>query len=437
MRHLGFALSHGRGVPADVAEAVKYYQMAAEQGYAPAQSNLGAMYLKGRGVTLDPFAAVRWVRLAADQGYGPAEKLLGDFYAQGIGVTADGAEAVKLFLRASVKDLADAQNSLGIHYATGNGVEKDLVRAFMWFSVAASKGHLDADNNKDRVPLDVNTEVVMLITAAAADQVDAQRDLAIRLHGGNGIEQDTEAARFWLHKAAESGDICSQAAYALQLKRSDDPEVEIERVRWLSLAAEQGDDRALFNLGLKQIIGEGTAANAESGAANLLRASLAGFEEARAAIDQFKKGCPEELWQSIIARVKWPYLMFILGPLAEGHLDGIRVSQENDDGSDDAVWLNYDREAAIAIFLGSKKREDAPLLDAAFGEKVAVKQIDVGRAYVDGKTYGAITINLRNIESADGLPVYWKPSKEGLDLATRFIGNFEARTWVRWTYVSY
>ena len=58
-----------RGVPQDDAEAVKWYRLAAEQGYAEAQSNLGVMYNNGRGVPQDDAEAVKWYRLAAEQGY--------------------------------------------------------------------------------------------------------------------------------------------------------------------------------------------------------------------------------------------------------------------------------------------------------------------------------------------------------------------------------
>lgn len=34
----------GEGVPQDYVEAVKWFRMAAEQGYAGAQHNLGVMY---------------------------------------------------------------------------------------------------------------------------------------------------------------------------------------------------------------------------------------------------------------------------------------------------------------------------------------------------------------------------------------------------------
>ena len=41
---------HGMGVDQDCQEAVRLYTLAAAQGHASAQCNLGAMYTSGRGV---------------------------------------------------------------------------------------------------------------------------------------------------------------------------------------------------------------------------------------------------------------------------------------------------------------------------------------------------------------------------------------------------
>ena len=59
----------GRGVPQNYAEAVKWYRLAAEQGYASAQNNLGVMYNDGRGVPQNGVMAYVWESLAAAQGY--------------------------------------------------------------------------------------------------------------------------------------------------------------------------------------------------------------------------------------------------------------------------------------------------------------------------------------------------------------------------------
>ncbi len=57
----------GRGVPRDYAEALRLYQLAAEQGHAVAQCNLGVMYSSGRGVPQDYVQAHMWFNLAASR----------------------------------------------------------------------------------------------------------------------------------------------------------------------------------------------------------------------------------------------------------------------------------------------------------------------------------------------------------------------------------
>ena len=58
----------GQGVAQDYAEAVKWYRKAADQGFAPAQFNLGLMYAQGLGVAQDKSFAHMWLSLAAAQG---------------------------------------------------------------------------------------------------------------------------------------------------------------------------------------------------------------------------------------------------------------------------------------------------------------------------------------------------------------------------------
>ena len=55
----------GRGVPQDDAEAVKWYRLAAAQGSALGQYNLGVRYYNGEGVPQDYVQAYKWFNLAA------------------------------------------------------------------------------------------------------------------------------------------------------------------------------------------------------------------------------------------------------------------------------------------------------------------------------------------------------------------------------------
>ena len=47
--------------------SVEWYRLAAEQGHAEAQFQLGAAYLLGRGVPEDPIQAHKWLNLAASR----------------------------------------------------------------------------------------------------------------------------------------------------------------------------------------------------------------------------------------------------------------------------------------------------------------------------------------------------------------------------------
>lgn len=197
----------------------------------------------------------------------------------------------------------------------------------------------------------------------------------------------------------------------------------------LMQAAEQGDARALFKLGLMQLSGKGAALDTVSGVVNLFGASFSGVEGAREAIETIRPTVPADLWPTILGRVKWPDLIIELGPLVEGHLDTIRISQENDDGSDDAEWLRYEREQANAM-LTAEGDGKGSLLDTVFGEKVSIKEIFVGRSFRNNKVCTAISINLRNIELTDGFPVYWTPAMDAFRAVANMIALMDARTWV-------
>jgi TPR repeat protein len=62
-------------VPQDHQEAVRWYRLAADQGYADAQYNLGVMYYKGQGVPQDYGEAHMWLNLATSRASGADAKL--------------------------------------------------------------------------------------------------------------------------------------------------------------------------------------------------------------------------------------------------------------------------------------------------------------------------------------------------------------------------
>ena len=130
----------GEGVPPDDAESVAWYRKAAEQGYAPAQSNLGFMYDEGKGVPQDDAEAFAWYRKAAEQCSAVAQFNLGVMYTSGEGVVLpDDAAAVTWFREAAEQGDAPAQFTLGFMYANDGLRPPNDVEAHMWLNLAATR----------------------------------------------------------------------------------------------------------------------------------------------------------------------------------------------------------------------------------------------------------------------------------------------------------
>ena len=97
------------------------------------------MYHVGWGVVQDNVEAMRWFKLAATQGLAGAQLNLGIMYNNGDGVVQDYAEAARWYKLAAVQGDVSAQIYLGAGYATGEGVMQDYVRAHMWYNLSAVK----------------------------------------------------------------------------------------------------------------------------------------------------------------------------------------------------------------------------------------------------------------------------------------------------------
>jgi TPR repeat protein len=77
----------------DDREAARLFKLAADQGAAWAQYNLGLFYAHGRGgLPKDDREAARLFKFAADQGDAWAQANLGVFYVDGRGGLPSGAE---------------------------------------------------------------------------------------------------------------------------------------------------------------------------------------------------------------------------------------------------------------------------------------------------------------------------------------------------------
>ena len=99
------------------------------------------MYGRGQGVVKDYQEAIKWFKLSAEQGYAQAQYNLGLMYSKGEGVPSDDKEAVKWYRLSAEQRITGAQSNLGLMYEKGQGVEQDYVEAHKWFNISGINGN--------------------------------------------------------------------------------------------------------------------------------------------------------------------------------------------------------------------------------------------------------------------------------------------------------
>jgi TPR repeat protein len=222
--------------------ALKWYQLAANQGDSDAQYNLGVLYDEGNGTAQDYKTALKWYQLAADQGH------------------------------------SYAQYNLGVLYDEGNVTAQDYRTALEWYQLSANQGDSDAQYYK----------TALKWYQLAADQGDsvAQYNMGVMYNNGNGTAQNYEVALRWFQLAADQGLSNAQNSlgdmYYFGTGTAQNYEVAL---KWYQLAADQGLSNAQKILGDMYYVGYGTAQNYEVA---LKWYQLASYQGSQKAIDMVR-----------------------------------------------------------------------------------------------------------------------------------------------------
>jgi localization factor PodJL len=148
---VGVRFAEGKGIAANLDEAAKWYDRAAQAGVVPAIFRLGTFYEKGLSVKKDVDIARRYYLQAAERGNAKAMHNLAVLDADGGGKGANYKSASQWFRKAADRGVADSQFNLGILYARGIGVEQNLAESFKWFSLAAAQGDADSGHKRDDI----------------------------------------------------------------------------------------------------------------------------------------------------------------------------------------------------------------------------------------------------------------------------------------------
>jgi predicted secreted Zn-dependent protease len=133
---MGLLYYFGHGVPQSYAEALRWYELAAEQEHSVALANLADIYNEGLGVKVDYDKAHKLWKRAADRGNTLAMYNLGHHYMMGIGMPVDVCEAYYWWSWAARLGGGLGQDQLSVMFARGDGVAQDKLQAYVWSRLA-------------------------------------------------------------------------------------------------------------------------------------------------------------------------------------------------------------------------------------------------------------------------------------------------------------
>lgn len=217
------------GKTEDFARAVECYEKCIWFTCSPlAYHNLGYHYSKGEGVNEDKQKGFMYYEQAALLGYPLSGWLVGQKYEKGFDdgwgkIRRDFSKAIRYYKIAAEGGHTQAAYRLGVVYRDGEGgVEKDLKQAFKFFKIAA------AESDKELAP-------------------KFWCEYAICLLRGHGTAKNVKEGEQFMRKAAEQGNTDAQLQMAYLCEGKDNG----EWLRWMSKSAEGGNADAAFAVGEK------------------------------------------------------------------------------------------------------------------------------------------------------------------------------------------
>jgi TPR repeat protein len=148
----------------DPVEANRLFRLAAEQGYAPAQTALANRMEGGKS------EAAKWYSKAADQGHSEAQYFLADLYARGDGVRRDPALAIKLYESAAAQKYAPAMRSLGEAYLEGTIAPVDNEKSYMWLTLASISARAEYDERSAEQTDTLRSSLTEIMSSRQIDQ---------------------------------------------------------------------------------------------------------------------------------------------------------------------------------------------------------------------------------------------------------------------------
>jgi len=189
---------------ANMAEALRWFEMAAEKNNKEACAELATFYHAREN--RDFSKSIKWLRKGAELGHIDCMYGLGTFIFQGEVKGAKPEEGLKWVALAAGKGDAKAQTWLGLKRFNGDFMEKDFPKAKEWFMKAARQNYPPAQyrlgkfysEDRGKEKHDVKEALKWFRLAARQGYVHAQNAMAVFYLDGVGVEKDVREGYRWL-----------------------------------------------------------------------------------------------------------------------------------------------------------------------------------------------------------------------------------------------
>jgi TPR repeat protein len=401
--------------PDEVKAGLQMMQTSAQNGYVLAMVNLGVMSETGRYFPRNYDQAFYWFGLAATNGSAYGELQLGACYHYGFGTRPDSKMAASCYLRAAEMTNYVAMKSYGYYLSNGIGVKKDLDAARYWLTRAAKEG----GNRRAMYDLGVLCESKFPDTNAMAEafqwyQQSAEpgdalgcSELANCYYNGWGTSSNLDSYHLWLYKAAALGATDAQYRMGVAYRTGDCvPQDTAASLEWYWKAAAKNHPEAYYDLAIYYLKNKTNLDSEIMADRCMLRAAQGGNREAQyqCALSYLRGDvAPPDCdagnqWMAKAANNGWAKAEFAL---FEMYYHGMRPSPNcqpyPEDKTEALKWLHraadhgdFQAQATLAVMLiqgmdmGQNVAEAEKLLRNAANHGYVQAQNDLGYSILHG-----------------------------------------------------
>jgi len=137
----------------DIIQWYEYTRKSAEQGYAPAEYEIGVCYKIGRLLEENQDTAKYWIERSAKQGYSMAQYVMGNILREDTRIESNERLSAYYYLESAKQGYPAAQLNLGICYYNGTGLLTNKKKSAYWIRQAWINGEERAKKVWDELEL--------------------------------------------------------------------------------------------------------------------------------------------------------------------------------------------------------------------------------------------------------------------------------------------